>query len=152
MLEGVLPHPARILQLDRKQQKDALMRLIQQITLLLRISAAPDCMKEYEGGETPLEEMAVVEAPCQMAGRSCSHRRAAYNGVGPLRRRHPCNLPERPLFVVTGSTSPFPRPRLREHCGQSASCSARSRAFPPASTSSLSTRSSFRRCTTTTPA
>ncbi len=31
------------------------MRLIQQITLLLRISAAPDCMKEYEGGETPLK-------------------------------------------------------------------------------------------------
>jgi len=28
-------------------------------------------------------------SPCQMAGRSCSHRRAAYNGVGPLRRRHP---------------------------------------------------------------
>ena len=42
-------------------RKDALMRLIQQITLLLRISAAPDCMKEYEG-ETPLKEMAVVEA------------------------------------------------------------------------------------------
>ena len=37
------------------------MRLIQQITLLLRISAAPDCMKEYEG-ETPLKEVAVVEA------------------------------------------------------------------------------------------
>ena len=35
-------------------RKDALMRLIQQITLLLRISAAPDCMKEYEG-ETPLK-------------------------------------------------------------------------------------------------
>lgn len=64
------------------------MRLIQQITLLLRISAAPDCMKEYEG-ETPLKEMAVVEALARWPEEVVANRRAAYNGVRPLRRRHP---------------------------------------------------------------
>ncbi len=41
-------------------RKDAMMRLIQQITLLLRVSAAPDTLEEYIG-DTPLKEVAIVE-------------------------------------------------------------------------------------------
>lgn len=135
-------------------RKDALMRLIQQITLLLRISAAPDCMKEYEG-ETPLKEVAVVEAlarwPDEIVAIGVRHTTVLDRYAAAIREY----LPDRPLFVVTGSTVPSPSGALCErYCGTvgTASCSARSRAFPPASTSSLSTRSSFRRCTTTTPA
>ena len=87
-------------------RKDALMRLIQQITLLLRISAAPDCMKEYEG-ETPLKEMAVVEAlarwPEEVVAIGVRHTTVLDRYAAAIREY----LPERPLFVVTGSTVEF---------------------------------------------
>ena len=41
-------------------RKDAMMRLVQQIVLLLRISAAPDTMLEYTG-DTPVKVMSAVE-------------------------------------------------------------------------------------------
>lgn len=95
-------------------RKDALMRLIQQITLLLRISAAPDCMKEYEG-ETPLKEMAVVEAlarwPEEVVAIGVRHTTVLDRYAAAIREY----LPERPLFVVTGSTVTFAKRRaLRE--------------------------------------
>lgn len=95
-------------------RKDALMRLIQQITLLLRISAAPDCMKEYEG-ETPLKEMAVVEAlarwPEEVVAIGVRHTTVLDRYAAAIREY----LPDRPLFVVTGSTVTFAKRRaLRE--------------------------------------
>lgn len=91
-------------------RKDALMRLIQQITLLLRISAAPDCMKEYEG-ETPLKEMAVVEAlarwPEEVVAIGVRHTTVLDRYAAAIREY----LPERPLFVVTGSTVTFAKRR-----------------------------------------
>ncbi len=95
-------------------RKDALMRLIQQITLLLRISAAPDCMKEYEG-ETPLKEVAVVEAlarwPDEIVAIGVRHTTVLDRYAAAIREY----LPDRPLFVVTGSTVTFAKRRaLRE--------------------------------------
>ena len=91
-------------------RKDALMRLIQQITLLLRISAAPDCMKEYEG-ETPLKEMAVVEAlarwPEEVVAIGVRHTTVLDRYAAAIREY----LPDRPLFVVTGSTVTFAKRR-----------------------------------------
>lgn len=91
-------------------RKDALMRLIQQITLLLRISAAPDCMKEYEG-ETPLKEVAVVEAlarwPEEVVAIGVRHTTVLDRYAAAIREY----LPERPLFVVTGSTVTFAKRR-----------------------------------------
>ena len=91
-------------------RKDALMRLIQQITLLLRISAAPDCMKEYEG-ETPLKEMAVVEAlarwPEEVVAIGVRHTTVLDRYAAAIREY----LPKRPLFVVTGSTVTFAKRR-----------------------------------------
>ena len=46
--------------LTGNSRKDSMMKLIQQIVLLLRISAAPDTVKEY-GGDTPVKVMAAVE-------------------------------------------------------------------------------------------
>lgn len=91
-------------------RKDAMMRLIQQITLLLRISAAPDCMKEYEGG-TPLKEMAVVEAlarwPEEIVAIGVRHTAVLDRYAAAIREY----LPKRPLFVVTGSTVTFAKRR-----------------------------------------
>ena len=91
-------------------RKDALMRLIQQITLLLRISAAPDCMKEYEG-ETPLKEMAVVEAlarwPEEVVAIGVRHTTVLDRYAAAIREY----LPDRPSFVVTGSTVTFAKRR-----------------------------------------
>lgn len=91
-----------------------IMRLIQQITLLLRISAAPDCMKEYEG-ETPLKEVAVVEAlarwPDEIVAIGVRHTTVLDRYAAAIREY----LPKRPLFVVTGSTVTFAKRRaLRE--------------------------------------
>lgn len=41
-------------------RKDSAMKLIQQILLLLRISAAPDSLQEYSG-ETPVKILTAVE-------------------------------------------------------------------------------------------
>lgn len=95
-------------------RKDAMMRLIQQITLLLRISAAPDSMKEYEGS-TPLKEMAVVEAlarwPDEIVAIGVRHTAVLDCYAAAIREY----LPNRPLFVVTGSTVTFAKRRaLRE--------------------------------------
>ena len=83
---------------------------IQQITLLLRISAAPDCMKEYEG-ETPLKEMAVVEAlarwPEEVVAIGVRHTTVLDRYAAAIREY----LPDRPLFVVTGSTVTFAKRR-----------------------------------------
>ena len=45
-------------------RKDSMMKLIQQILLLLRISAAPDTAYEYTG-DTPVKVMAAVELAAQ---------------------------------------------------------------------------------------
>ena len=41
-------------------RKDAMLRIMQQITLLLRVAAAPNTMKEYQG-DTPLKITTAVE-------------------------------------------------------------------------------------------
>lgn len=91
-------------------RKDAMMRLIQQITLLLRISAAPDCMKEYKGG-TPLKEVAVVETlarwPEEIVAIGVRHTAVLDRYAAAIREY----LPKRPLFVVTGSTVTFAKRR-----------------------------------------
>lgn len=91
-------------------RKDAMMRLIQQITLLLRISAAPNTVQEYEGG-TPVKIAKVIE----MA-------QGWKNEIVVIGVRHAVVLdayadairaamPDRPLFVVTGSTVSFSKRR-----------------------------------------
>ena len=71
---------------------------------------APDCMKEYEG-ETPLKEMAVVEAlarwPEEVVAIGVRHTTVLDRYAAAIREY----LPERPLFVVTGSTVTFAKRR-----------------------------------------
>ena len=91
-------------------RKDAMLKLMQQITLLLRMSAAPNTLAEYQGG-TPVKIRKAVE----MAQRW-------ENEIVAIGVRHKVVLdayaeaiqeamPDRPLFLVTGSTTSFAKRR-----------------------------------------
>lgn len=91
-------------------KKDAMLRLVQQITLLLRVSAAPNTMKEYEG-DTPVKIMAAVEMAAQWGNEVVAigvrHKNVLDAFADALREY----LPDRPLFIVTGSTTTFAQRR-----------------------------------------
>lgn len=85
-------------------RKDAMMRLIQQITLLLRISAAPNTVHEYTGG-TPAKILKVLNMLDDMRDEIVAigvrHKIVVNAYAEAIRER----FPDRPLFVVTGSTT-----------------------------------------------
>ena len=85
-------------------RKDAMMRLIQQITLLLRISAAPNTVHEYIGG-TPAKIVKVLNMLDDMhddiVAIGVRHKIVVNAYAEAIRER----FPDRPLFVVTGSTT-----------------------------------------------
>lgn len=85
-------------------RKDSMMRLIQQITLLLRISAAPNTVKEYAGG-LPVKIAKVMEMlkemPDQIVAIGVRHKKVVEAYSAAIREL----MPERPLFVVTGDTT-----------------------------------------------
>ena len=91
-------------------RKDAMMRLIQQITLLLRVSAAPDTLEEYTGG-VPLKEVAIAERICgwpdEVVAVGVRHKAVLDRYAAAFREY----LPDRPLFCVTGSTMSFAQRR-----------------------------------------
>lgn len=91
-------------------RKDAMMRLIQQITLLLRISAAPNTVEEYRGG-TPVKIEKVMELLAEKSDEIVAigvrHKAVVDVYAAEIRRR----FPDRPLFVVTGSTTTFAQRR-----------------------------------------
>lgn len=91
-------------------RKDSMMKLIQQIVLLLRISAAPDTAYEYNG-DTPVKVMAAVELAAQWENEIVAvgvrHKAVLDSYVKAFQEY----LPDRPLFVVTGSTTTFAKRR-----------------------------------------
>lgn len=85
-------------------KKDAMMKLVQQILLLLRISAAPDTLLEYKS-DIPVKAMTAVEMiagwPDEIVAIGVRHKvvlRAFKKAIQEY-------LPERPLYVVDGSCS-----------------------------------------------
>ena len=91
-------------------RKDAMMRLIQQITLLLRICAAPDTMREYVGG-TPAKIEKVLdmlsEMDDQIVAIGVRHKEVVKKYKAAIESR----FPHRSLFVVTGDTTTFAKRR-----------------------------------------
>lgn len=91
-------------------RKDSMMKLIQQIVLLLRISAAPDTVSEYHG-DTPVKVMAALELaadwPDEVVAIGVRHK-AVLDSYAKAIREY---LPDRPLYVVTGSTTTFAKRR-----------------------------------------
>lgn len=91
-------------------RKDAMLKLMQQITLMLRVAAAPCVMKEYTG-DTPLKLIAAVEMAAQWPDEivvvGVRHKDILDAYVNEFREY----LPDRELFVVTGSTKTFAQRR-----------------------------------------
>ncbi len=91
-------------------RKDAMMRLVQQIVLLLRISAAPDTVQEYTG-DTPAKVITAVEMvsgwPDEIIAIGVRHKTVLGSYEKALREY----LPNRPLFVVTGENTSFAKRR-----------------------------------------
>ena len=94
-------------------RKDSMMKLIQQIVLLLRISAAPDTVEEYKG-DIPVKVMTAVELAAgwedEIVAVGVRHKAVLKSYEKAIRMF----LPERPLFVVTGEMSFAQRRNLKE--------------------------------------
>ena len=91
-------------------RKDAMLRLMQQITLLLRAAAAPNTLKEYTG-DTPLKIMAAVEMSAEWENEIVAigvRHQTVLDAYAAAFREY---LPNRPLFLVTGSTKTFAQRR-----------------------------------------
>ena len=91
-------------------RKDSMMRLIQQITLLLRITAAPNTVLEYDGG-TPTKIAKVMEMLQEMDDQIVAigvRHKVVVDAYAEVIRSL---MPDRPLFVVTGSTTTLAKRR-----------------------------------------
>ena len=91
-------------------RKDAMLRLMQQITLMLRVAAAPNTLKEYHGG-TPLKIMAAVEMAAQWEQEIVAIGVRHQNVLNAYAEAFREYLPDRPLFTVTGATRTFAQRR-----------------------------------------
>lgn len=91
-------------------RKDAMLKLMQQITLMLRVAAAPNTLREYTGG-TPLKIMAAVEMTAMWENEIVAigvRHKDVLDAYAEAFREF---LPDRPLFIVTGSTRTFAQRR-----------------------------------------
>ena len=91
-------------------RKDSMMRIIQQIMMLLRISAAPDTVEEYDGG-IPRKAQKII----QMIRRwENDYVAAGVRHVPTLeayKKAIQDALPDRPLFCVTGGSTSLAKRR-----------------------------------------
>ncbi len=91
-------------------RKDSMMKLMQQIVLLLRISAAPDTLMEYTS-DTPVKIMTAVEMlaswPDEIVAVGVRHKVVLESYAKAIREY----LPDRPLFIITGSSVSFAKRR-----------------------------------------
>lgn len=95
-------------------RKDALMRLMQQITLLLRISAAPDTVTEYQGGlPTKISRVVKLTGKFETEPVAIGVRHKVV--LDSYKKALEEAFPQRTIFTVTGSTTSFAqRQRLRK--------------------------------------
>ena len=94
----------------KNARKDAMLRIIQQITLLLRISAAPNTVSEYNG-ELPGKLRRTIQLTGSWAEEIVAigvrHTVVLDAYAAALREA----FPNRPLFIVTGATTTFAKRR-----------------------------------------
>ena len=86
-------------------RKDSMMALIQQITLLLRISAAANTVDEYTSDETPTKIDKVASMIEQWKNEIVAIGVRHKNVVDAYAKEIQERFPNRPLFIVTGSTT-----------------------------------------------
>lgn len=95
-----------------------MMRLIQQITLLLRISAAPNTLIEYVGdlpGKLRKTTEMIARWDQEIVAVGVRHTVILNAYADAIRKA----MPDRPLFLVTGATTSFAKRRaLRKRSGR----------------------------------
>ena len=91
-------------------RKDAMLKLMQQITLMLRVAAAPNTLKEYKG-DTPLKILTAAEMAGQWDNEIVAVGVRHQNVLDAYAAAFREYLPDRPLFTVTGSTRTFAQRR-----------------------------------------
>ncbi len=105
----------RYFALTGNSRKDSMMALIQQITLLLRISAAPNTVEEYTSPDAPVKLRKVCDMlsqwPDEVAVVGVRHKIVVNAYAAEIRR----SFPNRPLFVVTGETTTLAGRRKLKH-------------------------------------
>jgi hypothetical protein len=91
-------------------RKDSMFYLLQQITLMLRISAAPNTVEEYQG-DIPVKVRRVVEMAEEWSDELIAigvrHKVVLQAYEHALRTA----MPNRPIFVVTGTTTTLAKRR-----------------------------------------
>ena len=96
-----------------------MMQLIQQIVLLLRVSAAPNTVAEYTGGlPTKLRKVVdmVREWDSEIVAIGVRHKVV----LDAYKEALKAAFPDRPLFIVTGATTTFAKRRaLRQTLNES---------------------------------
>lgn len=101
-------------------RKDSMMALIQQITLLLRISAAPNTVEEYHSNDTPVKIRRVMSMLGENADEIVVIGVRHKNVVAAYEEEIRSRFPNRPLFVVTGATTTLAKRRaLRKNLRES---------------------------------
>lgn len=91
-------------------KKDAMMQLIQQIVLLLRISAAPNTVSEYVGG-LPAKLQKVMDMVREWKDDIIAIGVRHKTVITAYQRALETVFPDRPLFIVTGETTTFAKRR-----------------------------------------
>ena len=92
-------------------RKDAMLKLMQQITLLLRVSAAPNTLAEYDSDAIPVKIRKVVEMVAQWENEIVAigvRHKVVLDAYAEAFQKL---LPNRPLIQVTGSTTTFAKRR-----------------------------------------
>lgn len=91
-------------------RKDSMMQLIQQIILMLRISAAPNTVSEYTG-TLPGKLRKVLEMAGQWSDEIVAIGVRHKVVLEAYQEALKAAFPDRPLFIVTGSTTTFAKRR-----------------------------------------
>ena len=95
-------------------RKDSMMKLMQQITLMLRISAAPNTVSEYTG-DTPVKIRKIAELVKQFDDQIVAIGVRHIVVLDAYKKVLEEAFPDRQLFIVTGSTTTFAqRRKLRQ--------------------------------------
>ena len=92
-------------------RKDAMLKLMQQITLLLRVSAAPNTLEEYESDAIPVKIRKAVELAAQWENEIVAIGVRHKVVLDAYAEAFQQLLPNRPLIQVTGSTTTFAKRR-----------------------------------------
>jgi len=82
-------------------RKDAGLRLAQQIKLMLRITAAPDSIKEYEGG-IPAKQQAMIDLIKSWGNERVAIGVRHYTTLDSMANAIRATMPDRPVIEMTG--------------------------------------------------